>query len=108
MGNEVDDSLLFGNSGEALVIWKNLFASKRKKKEDRRRTNIFYICCTVEKKVYKVIIDGESYEHVISQKAITKLNLAIEKHSQPYKLSWFQKGSEVIVDNHCLVSFSIG
>ena len=34
IGNEEDDSLLFGDSGEALVIRKSLLAPKREKKED--------------------------------------------------------------------------
>nr|XP_010905626.1 uncharacterized protein LOC105032765 [Elaeis guineensis] len=66
-GNEEDDSLLFGESGEALVIL------------------------------------GGSCENIISQEAVTKLNLATEKHQ-----AVLVSKREVIVDGRCLVSFSIG
>ena len=76
---EEEDFLLFGDRGEALIIHKSLLAS-RKEEEDWRRINIFYICCIIEKKVCKVIIDGGSYENIISQEAVTKLNLTTKKH----------------------------
>ena len=65
-GNKEDDSLLFDDSGEALVIRKSLLAPKREEKEDWRWTNIFHTYCTIKKKVCKVIIDGGSCENVIS------------------------------------------
>ena len=39
---------------------------------------------------------------------VEKLGLHTEDHPQPYKLSWFKKGSEVKVSKRCLVKFSIG
>jgi hypothetical protein len=44
----------------------------------------------------------------VSEDAIKKLQLKIDRHPKPYKLSWLKKGSEVTVDKRCLVSFSIG
>jgi len=55
-----------------------------------------------------VIIDNGSCENVVSEDAVKKLQLKIDHHPKPYKLSWLKKGSEVTVDKRCLVYFSIG
>lgn len=62
----------------------------------------------IAEQVSKVIIDHGSCENVVSEDAIKKLQLKIDRHPKPYKLSWLKKGSEVTVDKRCLVSFSIG
>ncbi|CAL8121247.1 unnamed protein product [Prunus armeniaca] len=41
-----------------------------------------------------VILDGGSSENIISKEAVEKLKLPIEKHANPYKVTWFRKGSE--------------
>lgn len=51
---------------------------------------------------------GGSCENVISQEIVDKLKLKIERRPESYKFSWFKKGNEVVVDQRCLVSFSIG
>lgn len=59
-------------------------------------------------KVYNIIIDRGICENVVSNEMVQKLNLKMEKHPCPYKLSWFRKGNEVKVDKQCLVQFFIG
>ena len=51
---------------------------------------------------------GGSCENVVSNTMVEKLGLNTEDHPQPYKLSWFKKGSDVKVSKRCLVKFSIG
>ena len=48
-----------------------------------------------------------SCENVVSQELIDTLNLQIEEHGHPYKLSWFKECNEVKVTERCLVTFSI-
>jgi hypothetical protein len=43
----------------------------------------------------------------VSEDAVKKLQLKIDRHPKPYKLSWLKKGSEVTVDKRCLVSFQL-
>ena len=59
-------------------------------------------------KVCTFLIDSGSYENVVSEEAVQKLGLAIEKHPNPYKISRLKKGNEVTISKHCLISFSIG
>ena len=42
-------------------------------------------------KVCRLVIDSGSCENMVSEEAIQKLGLAIEKHPNPYKLSWLKK-----------------
>ena len=39
---------------------------------------------------------------------VTKLDLETTAHSNPYKVSWLQKGHQVMVTKQCLVKFKIG
>ncbi|XP_077246136.1 uncharacterized protein LOC143886018 [Tasmannia lanceolata] len=107
--DEVDgDELVYGDTGEALMIRKTLLGPKQDVDEDWLRSNLFYTTCTIGGKVCKLIIDGGSSENIISHEAVTKLNLKPEQHPRPYKLSWFKKENEVTVSTHCLVTFSDG
>lgn len=54
------------------------------------------------------MIDSGSSENVASEELIQKLNIKIEKHPKPYKLTWLQKGSEVTLSKQVLISFSMG
>nr|GEU93777.1 hypothetical protein [Tanacetum cinerariifolium] len=103
-----EDNLVYGDSGQMLVIRKSLLLPKEEEKDEWLRSNIFRTTCTIKDKVCKLIIDSGSCENVISREAVDQLNLTEEKHPKPYKLSWFKKGNEVNVDTQCLVSFSIG
>ena len=39
---------------------------------------------------------------------VQKLDLKMDPHPKPYKLSWLQEGSDIKVKHRCLVSFTIG
>lgn len=72
------------------------------------RRNIFHTKCTSHGKICSVIIDGGSFENVVSAIMVDKLCLKTEKHPNPYKLSWLKKDNEIRVSKRCLVAFSIG
>ncbi|PKI36113.1 hypothetical protein CRG98_043495 [Punica granatum] len=106
--NEVDhEEITYGDQGEALVVQRILRADHV---EDDKwlRHNIFHTQCTSHRKICTVIIDSGSCENVVSTTMVEKLQLAVEKHPEPYKLSWLKKGNDVHVDKRCLVQFSIG
>nr|GEU45589.1 hypothetical protein [Tanacetum cinerariifolium] len=63
-GNE--ENLVYGDSGQMLVIRKSLLLRKIKESGDWLRNKIFHTACTIKDK--------------------------------PYKLSWFKKGNELMVD----------
>jgi hypothetical protein len=38
---------------------------------------------------------------------IDTLKLGFEMHPYPYRISWFKKGNEVVINKRCLIKFSI-
>ncbi|XP_022842142.1 uncharacterized protein LOC111365867 [Olea europaea var. sylvestris] len=103
-----DEDVLYGDGQEILVVRKILLTPKGDSGDDWLRTNVFHTTCTIADKVCKLIIDSGSCENIVSEEAIEKLQLKMDRHPKPYKLSWQNKGSEVTVEKWCLVSFSIG
>jgi len=96
----------FADEGELLVC-RNL-SIQREEDNEWLHHNIFHTRCSSHGKVCDVIIDGGSFENVVSSNLVEKLQLKIEDHPQLYKLSSLDKKKEVKVSKCCLVQFSIG
>jgi hypothetical protein len=47
--------------------------------------------------VCKVIIDSESTDNLVSMEMVEKMELETTSHPNPYKVSWFKKGHQVMV-----------
>ncbi|KAL5799880.1 hypothetical protein ACOSQ4_032764 [Xanthoceras sorbifolium] len=62
------------------------------------RTNIFHTCMEHGGRALNVIIDNGNDMNVISETAVERLGLKIEKHPTPYR----------IMKHRCLVKFSLG
>jgi hypothetical protein len=59
-------------------------------------------------RVCKVIIDSGSMDNLVSTEMVEKLELKTTAHPRPYKVSWLQKGHQVMVSQQCQVEFKIG
>jgi hypothetical protein len=77
-------------------------------KENWKRHDIFKTHCSINGKKCNVIIDSGSWENIVSEEAVRKLNLSTTAHPHPYKLGWVNKGSEIMVNQRCVVDFAIG
>ncbi|KAL2542955.1 cysteine-rich RLK (RECEPTOR-like protein kinase) 8 [Abeliophyllum distichum] len=77
-------------------------------KGDWRCNNIIKTKCTSHGRLCSVIIDGGSYEILVSQEIVKKLYLEVQPHPKPYCIAWFKKRGEVKVTHQCLIPFSIG
>jgi hypothetical protein len=55
-----------------------------------------------------VIIDSGSTDNLVSTEIVGKLELNTTSHPNPYKVSWLQKGHQVMVSQQCQVEFKIG
>jgi hypothetical protein len=97
--DEPDDEeyVIYGDTDELLVNRRTLNFNPIND-EVWLRNNIFHTCCTSHGKICDVIIDSESCEKMVAETMVQKLPLKIEKHLQPYKLSWLQKGKSVQVN----------
>ncbi|KAJ9565722.1 hypothetical protein OSB04_001688 [Centaurea solstitialis] len=96
-----------GDVGPLLML-RRTFLSPKVHNDDWRRTAIFSSTCTIQGKVCRFIIDAGSCENVISESAVAKLGLPMEKHPKPYKLAWLSKGTDITISRQVLVTFSIG
>jgi hypothetical protein len=56
----------------------------------------------------KFIVDSDSTNNLISTEMVEKMELEMIDHSNPYRVSWLQKGHQVNVTKQCLVEFKIG
>jgi hypothetical protein len=73
-----------------------------------QRNNLFRTACKTKDKVCKVIIDSGSTENIVSIEMVNKLDMKTNAHPRPYKVSWMQKGHQVMITKQCLVEIKIG
>ena len=55
-----------------------------------------------------MVIDRASTDNLVSTKMVEKLGLKRMKHPNPYKVSWLQKGDQILVNEQYNVEFQIG
>ena len=70
-----------------------------------QRNEIFQARCTINKRVYDLIINSGSVEHIASKSLVAKLGLKTKKHPSLYKIGWIKKGTETLVTQQCRVLF---
>ena len=100
--------LTMPDHGTSLVVQRSLKIGAAASEENWLRSNVFHTRCTSKDMVCLVIIDSERFENCVSFEMVQKLDLKMDPHPKPYKLSWLQEGSDIKVKHRCLVSFTIG
>jgi hypothetical protein len=73
-----------------------------------QRNNLSRTYCNTKDIVCKVIIDSGSTDNIVSTEMVEKFELETTTHPKTYKVSWLQKGHQVMVTKQCLVEFKIG
>lgn len=76
--------------------------------EHKKRRDLFIVKCKILEKVYRVIIDSGSTNNVILEEAVQNLNLTKIPHVSPYKVTWLNKGKNILVNEKVWVEFTIG
>ncbi|XP_020683270.2 uncharacterized protein LOC110100190, partial [Dendrobium catenatum] len=66
--------------------------------DDWRRTSIFHTFIKIGEKSCKVIIDSGSCINAVSSAMVSKLNLKVTQHPNPYKVSWINSTTIEIKD----------
>eukprot|EP00253_Pinus_taeda_P020127 PITA_20127 len=95
-------------TGEALVLNKVLLKPAKEVAEPDQRKALFRTVCKSQGKCCKLIIDSGSTDNLVAVEMVEKLGLKKLKHPTPYKVSWLQKGHQLLVDEQCEVEFQIG
>ena len=55
-----------------------------------------------------MVIDSGSTDNLVFTEMLEKLGLKRMKHPTSYKVSWLQKGHQLLVNEQCNVEFQIG
>jgi hypothetical protein len=72
-----------------------------------QRNSLFRTSCKTKDRVCKVILDSGSTDNLVSTEMVEKLEFERVANPSPYKVSWLQKGHQVVVTKQCLVEFKI-
>jgi hypothetical protein len=94
--------------GRNLMMKKILLKPEKDVEEPVQRTSLFGTACKSKDRVCKVIIENESTNNLVSIEMVEKMDLNTTTHPNPYKVSWLQKGHQVMVSQQCQVGFKIG
>eukprot|EP00253_Pinus_taeda_P013296 PITA_13296 len=94
--------------GESLLLRRTLLRLEKEIGEPAQRKNLFRTTCKSKGKCCKVIIDSGSTDNIVSTEMVEKLGLKKKAQPAPYKVSWLQKGHQVIVTEQCNVEMKIG
>eukprot|EP00253_Pinus_taeda_P034934 PITA_34934 len=94
--------------GEDLVLHKVLLKPVDESVEQTQRKALFRTICKSQGKCCKMIIDNGSTDNLVSTEMVENLGLKHLKHPSPYRVSWLQKGHQLLVDEQSEVEFQIG
>ncbi|XP_060170562.1 uncharacterized protein LOC132601495 [Lycium barbarum] len=78
------------------------------REESDQRENLFHARCKIVDKVCSLIIDGGSCTNAVSQFLVESMKFPTRKHTNPYKLQWFNECGEMRVNKQAIIKFSIG
>jgi hypothetical protein len=94
--------------GESLLMKRVLVKSEKEAKEPAQRKSLFRTVCKSKGKCCKVVIDSGSTDNLVSIEMVEKLGLKRIAHPTPYKVSWLQKGHQILVNEQCNLEIQIG
>ena len=93
--------------GEYLVVNKILLKPAKEVDEPAQRKALFRTVCKVQGKYCQVIINSGNTDNLVSTEVVEKLKLKTKKHPTPYKVSWLQKGHQLLVKEQCEVALQL-
>ena len=82
--------------GDMLMV-RRLLGSQMQPLDDNQREKNFHIRCTINGKLFSLIVDEGSCTNVTSSRLVSKLNLDTKPHPRPYRLQWLRENEEVKV-----------
>jgi hypothetical protein len=90
------------------MMRKILLKPKKEVENPVQRNNLLRTSCKTKDRVCKVIVDSGIIDNLVSTEMVENMELETVAHPSPYKVSWLQKGHQVIFTKQYLVEFKIG
>jgi hypothetical protein len=84
--------------GESLMLKRVLVKEEKEISEPTQRKSLFRTVCKSKGKCCKVVIDSGSTNNLVSTEMVEKLGLKKMAHPTPYRVSWLQKGHQLLVN----------
>ncbi|KAJ1697651.1 hypothetical protein LUZ63_006163 [Rhynchospora breviuscula] len=106
-GDEEGDFDKGEDEGEPSFVIRRLMLAP-KQDDATQRHQLFRTRCTINGRVFDLIIDSGSCENIIGRDVVNSLQLAVEKHPNPYSIGWIKAAEKIKVTERCKVPFSIG
>ena len=78
-----------------------------KQKDDTQHHQLFKTRCTINNKLFELIIDSGSFENIISRKVVNVLKLRVKKHPNPHSIGWITAAEKIEVKDCCKVLFPL-
>ena len=94
------------DEGQNYMVRKLMLTPKQEEKTQQHQ--LLRTRCTINSKLFELIIDSGSCENIISREAVKLLRLPIEKHPNPYTIRWIKVAEKIEVKERCKVPFFIG
>ena len=91
-----------------MVVNKVLLKPIKEVVEPTQRKFLFRSVLKVQGKCCQMVIDSCNTDNLVSTEVVEKLKLKTKKHPTPYKVSWLQKGHQLLVNEECEVEFQLG
>ena len=91
--------------GRSYVVRKLMLMHKQE--DNTQRHQLFRTRCTINNKLFQLIIDSGGHENIIGREVVTELKLPVEKHPHPYMIRWIKAVEKIEVNECCKVPFSI-
>jgi len=89
--------------GKPFMMRKIVLKPKKEVEAPVQRNNMLRTTYKTKDRVCKVIIDSGTTDNLVSTEMVEKLELETTAHPNPYKVSWLQKGHQVMVSKQCQV-----
>jgi hypothetical protein len=79
------------------MMQKDLLTPEKEVEISVQRNRLFHTAYKTRDSVCKVIVDSGSMDNLVSTEMVEKMELETIDHPSPYKISWLQKGHQVMV-----------
>lgn len=93
---------------EVLMMHKILLKPTKETVEPTQRKSLLKTKCKEKGKCCKLVIESGSIDNLVSSEMVEKLGLKRIKNPTAYKVSWLQKGHQLLVNEKSEVVFQIG
>jgi hypothetical protein len=89
------------------LIMQRVLSTQMERVEQNRRHTLFQTKCVIKEWSCRMIIDGGSFNNLVSSDMVDKLALTIKSHPHPYHIQWLNNSGKAKVTKLVWLNFAI-